>query len=769
MAGGWTLLVLALHLFLHVNADCPAGFHVGETGCEDVNECVAYNTTEDPLCVNGFCNNTHGSYECVCHDGFNKTATGKECVDIDECADHDICGSAATCVNSKPYYSCFCNEGFVPSNGEDVFRKGENVTCKDRDECDIEDCGQNANCVNTIGGYHCVCKNGFRLASGDETFSGPPEKCLDICERDKTICGNGTCHHGPQGHHCACHAGHTNYGNIQSRCTELHCDVFKGIPDLSENDHDVRELAAHLQCNCLQLTKSNSTAHINGDDVLERLLSVIDSLFSGGALKDPKKISALLELVENTVKMIGPSIKPPGKKMSSFYADLEILVHIGDKIPQKNVTLSLPKNEAKIHMQTAAGDPSLYPGFTLASVLSYTHLEEHTDGYFSGIKTPPGTSLKMNSKVMTVTVSNRNTTQLEVPVFLTFEHLKQSNDTHTCVFWNPSEEGGRWSQHGCHLVENNFQYTVCSCNHLSSFAVLMSLVEVKDQFELRLITWVGLSLSLVCLFICILTFSLIRSIQSPRTTIHLHLCINLFVATLIFLVGISRTESKVGCAVIAGLLHFFYLAAFCWMCLEGVQLFRMVVLVFNTSFKTLYMMAAGYGVPALIVALAAAANPQAYGTEKYCWLRLDFMWTFFGPVCVIIAVNIFFFLITVWKLAQKFSSLNPELDNLQKIRTFVITAVAQLCLLGTMWIFGCFLFMKDSVVMAYLFTISGSLQGVLLFVMHCLMSKQVTDEYRNSLSALCSPPQTKYSDFSYVNSSKAPTSKSSQDTGESQI
>lgn len=30
-------------------------------------------------------------------------------------------------------------------------------------------------------------------------------------------------------------------------------------------------------------------------------------------------------------------------------------------------------------------------------------------------------------------------------------------------------------------------------------------------------------------------------------------------------------------------------------------------------------------------------------------------------------VNIFFFFITVWKLAQKFSSVNPDLDDLHKI------------------------------------------------------------------------------------------------------
>lgn len=52
------------------------------------------------------------------------------------------------------------------------------------------------------------------------------------------------------------------------------------------------------------------------------------------------------------------------------------------------------------------------------------------------------------------------------------------------------------------------------------------------------------------------------------------------------------------------------------MCLEGIQLFRMVVLVFNTNFKTLYMLAGGYGVPAVIVAISALTKADGYGTKQ---------------------------------------------------------------------------------------------------------------------------------------------------------
>ncbi|KAJ8251359.1 hypothetical protein GJAV_G00220510 [Gymnothorax javanicus] len=299
----------------------------------------------------------------------------------------------------------------------------------------------------------------------------------------------------------------------------------------------------------------------------------------------------------------------------------------------------------------------------------------------------------------------------------------------------------------------------------------MALYEVEHTFHLKLITWVGLTLSQVCLLICIVTFFFCRSIQCTRNTIHLHLCVSLFIANLIFLAGISSTQNTVGCAVVAGLLHFFFLAAFCWMCLEGVQLYRMVVLVFNTTLRPLYMMAAGYGIPALIVAISAAMYSQGYGTDRHCWLTLKqgFIWSFFGPVSAIIAVNAFFFIITVWKLAEKFSGLNPDLSNLQKIKTFTITAVAQLCVLGTMWIFGCFLFEKGNRPLEYIFTILNSLQGALLFVMHCLFSKQVREEYGKLISRLYASQKKKYTEFSTNQSSSSQASKSAQHTGESRI
>lgn len=750
---------------------CDVGFETSEKGeCEDINECQ--NDEYAGACgENTKCWNTEGSFLCQCEDGYrssknivNFTAGFSQCLEIDECEeDKNICGPNTTCRNAISSYKCYCRIGFNSSNGKNEFKKADNVSCEDINEClEKNICGKNGTCENSVGSYSCICDEGFVL-------SGKTHQCEDICVINNINCGNGTCHHGPDGHFCACHSGFSNYGNARSRCTELNCEGFKDMDRLKEKFPPAHDLMEQLTDECREMAESETSTKVDGQYMLERLLSVIDQLLSGKPFRDNRKVSTFLDTVELMLRLTGPFNIPPGLNISSDYTDLHLHLHKGSLLPHGNVTLSQQHAALDIQMETVAGEPSKYPDFAAVSLLSYKNLEESAEGFFDGVKKQDGKKFKINSKIVTVTVSNPDTSVLKELVHITLHHKEElSNSTSHCVFWDSSLNGGAWSTRGCTVKESSLKSTVCSCDHLSSFAVLMALYEVENRYELRLITWVGLSLSLVCLFICILTFGLIRAIQSQRTKIHLHLSISLFAAFFIFLIGISRTENKVGCAVVAGLLHFFFLASFCWMCLEGIQLFRMVVLVFNSSFRTLYLMAAGYGVPAVIVSISALTNANGYGTERYCWLSLDSIWSFFGPACIIIFVNIIFFLITVWKLAQKFSSLNPDLDHLQKIRTFTVTAVAQLCVLGIMWIFGCFQFEETTIVMTYLFTIFASLQGVLLFILHCLCSKQVRDEYKSILSRCCAPQKKTYSEFGYSNSSKVQGSKS-QDTGESQM
>ncbi|XP_077598691.1 adhesion G protein-coupled receptor L3-like isoform X4 [Stigmatopora nigra] len=379
-------------------------------------------------------------------------------------------------------------------------------------------------------------------------------------------------------------------------------------------------------------------------------------------------------------------------------------------------------------------------------------------------------SVIVNSPVITAAINkDANKVYLSDPVVFTVRHLQQSegNFNPNCSFWSYSKRSmsGYWSTQDCRLLATNRSHTSCSCTHLTNFAVLMAHVDVKNtdpvhDMLLDVITWVGILLSLVCLLVSFFTFCFFRGLQSDRNTIHKNLCICLFIAELLFLVGINRADQPIACAIFAALLHFFFLAAFTWMFLEGVQLYILLVEVFESEHsRRRYFYLAGYGLPALVVAVSAAVDYRSYGTDRVCWLRLDtyFIWSFIGPATLIIMLNVIFLGIALYKMFHHTAILKPDSGCLDNIKSWVIGAIALLCLLGLTWAFGLMYVNETTVVMAYLFTIFNSLQGMFIFIFHCVLQKKVRKEFGKCLRThCCSGKSVENSTGSKGNASRAP-------------
>ncbi|VDK53292.1 unnamed protein product [Gongylonema pulchrum] len=104
---------------------------------------------------------------------------------------------------------------------------------------------------------------------------------------------------------------------------------------------------------------------------------------------------------------------------------------------------------------------------------------------------------------------------------------------------------------------------------------------------------------------------------SARHTIHCNLCLCLLLAELVFVLGINRTSILVCCRAIAAALHYLFLAAFCWMLLEGYQLYLMLIQVFEKGeVKIVVYYLFAYGFPAVIVAVTAGVAWPNYGTKQ---------------------------------------------------------------------------------------------------------------------------------------------------------
>ncbi|XP_048148325.1 sushi domain-containing protein 1 isoform X3 [Corvus hawaiiensis] len=161
---------------------CNYGFvGNGRTHCQDKDECQI---GASKICGNHtLCHNTHGSFYCVCLDGYrasnnNKTFIpndGTNCTDIDECEESGLCGHNARCVNTEGSYMCYCNDGYKLENGERSFHQDGNIV-----SCKEIGCGSPPEMKHgyIVGNYsllpgsavHYECQEGFYSSEGKFSY-----------------------------------------------------------------------------------------------------------------------------------------------------------------------------------------------------------------------------------------------------------------------------------------------------------------------------------------------------------------------------------------------------------------------------------------------------------------------------------------------------------------------------------------------------------------------------------------------------------------------
>ncbi|XP_043389143.1 adhesion G protein-coupled receptor E3 [Chelonia mydas] len=696
--------------------------HARENTCQDIDECQRNATVCEP---HGNCINMPGSYRCKCSWGFGKSQrdSSKICTDIDECRKTpDICGPRATCINTKGSYWCECRAGYVPSNrnatlcqelqvpsmNSSAEFEGIKETCRNF-SLQVKQSSGNSSCCNffnsTLEILMSTCGDGSATLSLENTtrsFNSLLNSTSLWEVRDKQEVGSAVTVLLQSVELAAlATALQSPERTTQNVTTESLAIQTRLVTGNCSRDSEVFTLSAHndtMEVHCDTVTGAATQGTILGM-ATPRAQTTAQS--SSRAMNPSLGSPVLPSLPMDPIRELHPA--PQTARVYFPFPPTAGPVRLEQ---QDLCSLSALTGMAPVGAGAAWGEPwsCRWPR------VCYRHVI--TETMFCG-------PVRMRM------------------ILLCFQAIKQEEEA-LCVYWKVVAESGSWSLDGCTAVHTNSTHTTCRCDHLSSFAILMAPTTVTESEPLTIVTYVRLALSLLCLFLAILTFLVCRSIHNVSTSLHLQLCLCLFLADLLFLTVVTRTGSRVACAVIAGFLHYLFLAGFTWMFLEGLHLFltiRNLQVVNYTSasrFKKRFMYPFGYGVPALVVAISAAVNPGGYGTSKYCWLSQDrgFHWSFLGPVCAIILINIMFFALTLWILRNRLSSLNADVSTLRDHRLLTFKAIAQLFILGCTWSLGLLQVGPAGTVMAYLFTIVSSLQGPFIFLVHCLLNRQVREEYR---------------------------------------
>ncbi|XP_062891740.1 adhesion G protein-coupled receptor E2-like [Mobula hypostoma] len=677
---------------------------------------------------------------------------------IDECKSSP-CHKHATCINVIGSYQCNCYTGFqaLPVTGNLMAGK----VCEDIDECESSPCHQLATCNNTLGSYQCNCVAGYQGSTTTLNLTAG-KVCEDVDEcQDKNACGvNTTCRNSFGSFYCTCKVGyHQKQGDTQLACTvdPLYCPVSE------------KQNSTLLQCN---LNYSANAQQLNSaEDVLKLADCYHDKIcqnFSG--TKDTKDLmtfvnnvlnssrldsmdttqrlevaTATVDLLDNMAMVI--ALKLPSSKAETIETNSFVLQV---KVPERNtasedqlVKLETQNNSFEIYWRTIAGENNTE--FQAVSLIVFKDLESLLNQEIKGGR-PSQNNVSLNSKVIAVTISNKAVSSNRKEKFnltLQLNQEKEVSEEPECVYLSNTKENSVWLSDGCEQIDSNQTHVTCQCNHLTSFAILMTPVKIEtDDRHLEVITYIGLIISLFCLAASIAVFVNCKSIQNAHTNLHKHLSITLFLAQFIFPIGM-RIKQLVVCALIAGCLHYLFLAVFVWMFLDSLQLFIMSRNLTVTNYtrthiiKRRYLYVSAYAVPAVIVIITAAIYPRGYGTETACWLKheLGFNWSFQGPVCFMILVNTVLLFATLYLLRCHFNSRNKEVSKLKETKSLTIKAAARMFVLGCTWIFGIFQLDKNTAVLSYLFTVINSLQGLFVFLIYCVFNHWVVDEFRKWLTS----------------------------------
>ena len=352
----------------------------------------------------------------------------------------------------------------------------------------------------------------------------------------------------------------------------------------------------------------------------------------------------------------------------------------------------------------------------------------------------PHRAANVSTKVISVKIQGIADGQpLDEPVsFFFLKHFNAS--VHRCAYWDFTNAS--WLTDGCkeNKTASNVTHVCCTCTHLTNFAVLASAsggasspsISAANAKALELITYIGCSLSIFCMLLLLYVF-LVRlpDLRTQSKAVICLLCFNLIGAQLTFLAGIDQTTPVAGCHVVALFLHFFLLAAFSFMLIEGYLMYRtFVIILTGGQVKWRYIYAVGFGIPIVIVAISAGIRWNDYGSSASCWLSTQngTVWAFIGPMLAVVCINLIIFALVLRKVldmgarVRRRSSVSAEENaSYQKLKKALRASASFMCLLGITWVFGALAIGAAALAFYYLFALCNTLQGVFIFYFHCFL------------------------------------------------
>ncbi|KAI3355444.1 hypothetical protein L3Q82_018280 [Scortum barcoo] len=528
------------------------------------------------------------------------------------------------------------------------------------------------------------------------------------------------------------------------------------------NSSQVAQLVGNLQ----KLLNGPTVSQAVG----QKAINIISNLMDGSAVALSESANRMIQLVDD----LGLKLVVDGDRavVSSRSLVLAVRTVDGTNFPTTSVDIFNTDNvqlRALSRSRSKRSDSALGSVFlpsSLTAGLSPEQQQEAKRLQFTFYTKPAlFQDASLNNKtlvspVLGSSVANLSISNLSENIQFTIKNINPipGNFVASCAFWDFAQNGGRggWSSAGCFVVNSTVEYTTCSCNHLTSFAILLDLsrqglTDKKQAQILTFITYIGCGISAIFLAVTLLTYLLFEKLlRDIPAKILVQLCMSLLLLNLVFLLdGWLALYPAVGlCISTAFFLHYFLLTSFTWAGLEALHMYLSVVQVF-TPYLSRYMLKfslMGWGIPLIVVIIVIAVDKNNYGlvtygrytdgtTDDFCWLRNDIAF-YVGVVAYFLLIFSLCLLVFIMVMVQlaRIKRQNPQnRPPNRNVMTDMRSVAGLIILLGLTWGFSLFAWGPLYLPFVYLFTIFNTLQGFFVFVFHCAVKENVRRQWRTYL------------------------------------
>lgn len=350
-----------------------------------------------------------------------------------------------------------------------------------------------------------------------------------------------------------------------------------------------------------------------------------------------------------------------------------------------------------------------------------------------------------------------------LPIFIKADNESAENAS-ACGYWGFGSQAG-WQNDGCDYGGTTGvrdKVVLCACSHLTHFAYLVlgtyvhqmsaddePITKETHMEVLDLITLLGCSLSLVGIFgiaITALVFKTWRQKPSSKVLLQLSAAVGLQMVLILFVnteysaISLISEERWLACVGLGALLQYSILVAFSWMLITAyLQFMRYVKVLGQTRVSRFFLKSflIGWGLPLIPVLLVVGIAPSSYvrhiesqssgicypsGTALYLGVML--------PVAIIVLANLIIFLMVIYNIligpGGKLRATERDL-TLAQLRLSVFLFF----LLGLSWIFGFLATTKAGLIFSYLFCLTATIQGFVLFVYFIILDPGTRKLWRN--------------------------------------